>query len=98
MILSSNSIVDGQPIPGAYAFCVPDPENHVRLAANRNPQLAWSDLPAGTRSLVLVCHDPDVPSRGDDRPLHRAPGSPSHRSELPRAHPVTMCAPGTLES
>ena len=66
MKLSSNSIVDGQPIPGDYAFCVPDPEDHVRLATNRNPHLAWSDLPAGTRSLVLVCHDPDVPSRGDD--------------------------------
>ncbi len=37
MKLSSNSIVDGQPIPGDYAFCVPDPDNHVALAANRNP-------------------------------------------------------------
>ena len=66
MKLSSNSIVDGQPIPGDHAFCVPDPENHVTLAANRNPHLAWSDLPAGTQSLVLICHDPDVPSRADD--------------------------------
>ncbi|MFX7329241.1 hypothetical protein ABTI69_20860, partial [Acinetobacter baumannii] len=33
---------------------------------NRNPHLAWSDLPAGTRSLVLICHDPDVPTRPDD--------------------------------
>ena len=23
-------------------------------------------MPAGTRSLALLCHDPDVPSRGDD--------------------------------
>lgn len=66
MKLTSNSIVDGQPIAGEYAFCVPDPENHVALAPNRNPHLAWSDLPAVTRSLVLICHDPDVPSRGDD--------------------------------
>ena len=66
MKLSSNSIVDGQQIPGDNAFCVPDPENHVALGANRNPHLAWSDLPAGTRSLVLICHDPDVPSRADD--------------------------------
>ena len=66
MKLSSNSIVDGQPIPGDYAFCVPDPDNHVALAANRNPHLTWSDLPGGTRSLVLICHDPDVPSRADD--------------------------------
>lgn len=66
MKLKSKSIVDGQPIPGDYAFCVPDTENHVALAPNRNPHLAWSGLPADTRSLVLICHDPDVPSRGDD--------------------------------
>jgi Raf kinase inhibitor-like YbhB/YbcL family protein len=66
MKLSSNSITEGRPIGGDYAFCVPDPENKVALAPNRNPHLAWSGLPAGTRSLVLICHDPDVPSRGDD--------------------------------
>ncbi len=43
-----------------------DPATHVRLSANRNPDFAWSDVPAGTKSLALVCHDPDVPSRGDD--------------------------------
>jgi hypothetical protein len=66
MKLRSDSITDGRPIPGDFAFCVPAAEGHVRLGANRNPHLAWSDLPAGTRSLVLVCHDPDVPSRADD--------------------------------
>jgi Raf kinase inhibitor-like YbhB/YbcL family protein len=45
---------------------VVDPASHVRLSANRNPHIAWDDLPAGTRSLALICHDPDVPSRGDD--------------------------------
>ena len=45
MKLSSNSIVDGQPIPGDFAFCVPAREGHVSLGANRNPHLAWSDLP-----------------------------------------------------
>jgi len=66
MKLSSNSVVDGQPVPGEYAFCVPDSENHVALAPNRNPHLAWSEPPPNTRSLVLICHDPDVPSAGDD--------------------------------
>ena len=41
-------------------------DDGVGLAANLSPPLAWTDLPAGTRSLVLVCHDFDVPSRGDD--------------------------------
>ncbi|MEJ2385018.1 MAG: YbhB/YbcL family Raf kinase inhibitor-like protein [Xanthomonadales bacterium] len=66
MKLSSPNFSDGKPIPGGNAFCVQDPDNHVALADNRSPALAWSDLPAGTKSLVLVCHDPDVPTRPDD--------------------------------
>ncbi len=66
MQLTSTSFSDGQKIPGDFAFCIPDPTRHVNLGGNRNPQLAWRDVPAGTRSLVVICHDPDVPSRGDD--------------------------------
>ena len=66
MQLSSNSFSDGQKIPGDYAFCIPDPAHHVCLGRNLNPQLTWSDAPAGTRSFVVICHDPDVPSKGDD--------------------------------
>ena len=66
MKLSSDSFKDMGAIPGRCAFAVPDPRTHVRLSENRNPQLAWSDLPAGTKSLVLICHDSDVPSKGDD--------------------------------
>ena len=66
MKLTSTSFADGQSIPAEYAFCAPDPQSRVRLSANRNPQLEWSEIPMGTRSLVLICHDCDVPSRGDD--------------------------------
>lgn len=66
MKLLSHSFPDGAAIPGAFAFCVIDPASHVRLSANRNPHLAWADVPEGTRSFALICHDPDVPSRGDD--------------------------------
>ncbi|MBL8350579.1 MAG: YbhB/YbcL family Raf kinase inhibitor-like protein [Burkholderiaceae bacterium] len=38
----------------------------VAFGDNLSPPLAWSDLPAGARSLTLVCHDFDVPSRVDD--------------------------------
>ena len=62
----SDSFSDGAYIPGPYAFCIIDPTSHVGLSANRNPHLAWQDLPAGTRSLAIICHDMDVPSRGDD--------------------------------
>ncbi len=66
MKITSQSMSDGQPLNGKYAFCVPAAEGHVALSNNINPHLAWSDLPEGTRTLVLICHDPDVPSRGDD--------------------------------
>lgn len=66
MKLWSDSFNDGGIIPGEFAFGIIDPSSHVALAANHNPHLAWSDLPQGTRSLALICHDMDVPSRGDD--------------------------------
>jgi Raf kinase inhibitor-like YbhB/YbcL family protein len=66
MQLTSTSFQDGETLPGEYGFCVPDPDTHVTLGGNRNPQVAWFDLPEGTRSLALICRDPDVPSKPDD--------------------------------
>lgn len=66
MKLWSNSFKDGDTIPVGFAFGAPDPNTHVTLSSNRNPHLAWRDLPAGTKSLAILCHDPDVPSKGDD--------------------------------
>lgn len=66
MKLSSDSFQDGQPIPAKYAFGKPDPEQHMDLSENRNPHLAWSDLPEGTKSLVVLCVDPDAPTKADD--------------------------------
>ena len=66
MKLESQSFSDGGAIPAEFAFCKKDAATHVALSDNRNPQFSWSVLPAGTRSLVLICHDYDVPSKGDD--------------------------------
>ena len=66
MKLASASFADGGAIPAEFAFCAPDATTHATLSKNRNPQLAWSDVPAGTKSFAIVCHDPDVPSKGDD--------------------------------
>ncbi len=66
MKLTSSSFDDGAPIPAQYAFCAPDPKNHVTLSQNQNPHLAWTEVPVGTKSFAVTCHDPDVPSKGDD--------------------------------
>ena len=66
MKLASSSFADGGVIPAEFAFCAQDHATHVTLSRNRNPQLAWSGAPSGTRSFAVVCHDPDVPSQGDD--------------------------------
>ena len=66
MKLWSDSFADNGRIPGKFAFCVIDPKVHVAMSDNKNPHLAWSDAPAGTKSLAVICHDVDVPSKGDD--------------------------------
>jgi Raf kinase inhibitor-like YbhB/YbcL family protein len=65
MKLWSHSWTNGDRIPPKYAAGKLD-DGGVGFSDNVNPHLAWSDLPAGTKSLVLICHDFDVPSRGDD--------------------------------
>ena len=66
MKLATTAFADNAAIPPEFAFCAMDPAQHAKLSANRNPDFSWSELPSGTRSLVLTCHDSDVPSRGDD--------------------------------
>jgi phosphatidylethanolamine-binding protein (PEBP) family uncharacterized protein len=66
MELTTTAFADQGVIPPEFAFGAIDPATHVTLSGNRNPDFRWSAPPAGTRSLALVCHDPDVPSRGDD--------------------------------
>ncbi|HEX7324393.1 MAG TPA: YbhB/YbcL family Raf kinase inhibitor-like protein [Rhodanobacteraceae bacterium] len=67
MQLHSDSFRNNARIPAEFAFGAPGGHGeHVVLAPNRNPQLAWSGVPVAARSLVLTCIDSDVPSRGDD--------------------------------
>jgi Raf kinase inhibitor-like YbhB/YbcL family protein len=51
MTLSSPSFGHGDLIP----------RNHTADGINRSPPLAWSNLPAATRSLALLVEDPDAP-------------------------------------
>jgi Raf kinase inhibitor-like YbhB/YbcL family protein len=66
MKIWSDSFKNDAPLPARCAFGKPNPHSHVELSDNKNPHLAWSDLPAGTQSLVVICHDSDVPSTPDD--------------------------------
>ena len=66
MELRSDSWTDGGPIPARYAAGMFADAGGVTFSENLNPHLAWHGVPAGAKSLVIICHDPDVPSRGDD--------------------------------
>ncbi|MVX56134.1 YbhB/YbcL family Raf kinase inhibitor-like protein [Parasutterella muris] len=59
----SDSFDEGAMIPEGYAYAKLDPmgREHTVPAGNRNPQIAWSNPPAGTQSLVVICQDHDVP-------------------------------------
>ncbi len=62
----SDSWPDGERIPARYACGRLDGADGVAFSDNVSPHFAWSELPPGTKSLVIVCHDFDVPSKGDD--------------------------------
>ncbi|MEO0327276.1 MAG: YbhB/YbcL family Raf kinase inhibitor-like protein [Pseudomonadota bacterium] len=57
---------DGAPIPSRFAFGKPDPATHLSLSDNINPAISWKSPPQGTKSFAIICHDPDVPSSGND--------------------------------
>ena len=66
MKLWSDAWTNGESIPPRFAAGRLAADGTVQFSDNLSPPLGWSDLPAGTRSLVLVCHDFDVPSSPED--------------------------------
>ena len=66
MKLWSDSWINGDRIPPRFAAGRLEGGSGVGFSDNLNPHLAWSEVPQGTQSLALICHDFDVPSRGDD--------------------------------
>ncbi|MFW2390677.1 MAG: YbhB/YbcL family Raf kinase inhibitor-like protein [Polyangiales bacterium] len=66
MQLRSDSFNDGDFMPTQYAFGKTSAEGQIDLSDNRNPHLAWSDLPDGTKSIAILCIDGDAPTKPDD--------------------------------
>jgi Phospholipid-binding protein len=96
MKLEVLSFPNGSPIPGEFAFCIPGEKGHVALGTNRSPHLRWSNVPEGTKSLAIVVHDPDVPSKPDD--VNKEGRTVPH--DLPRVdfyHWVLVDIPPTLK-
>jgi hypothetical protein len=74
MRIRSDSFEHGKPMPAEFALGARD-----GFGGNRNPHLAWSDVPDGTRSFALLCIDTDAPT---DASLANQDGV-----EIPVAHP-----------
>ncbi|RZA10678.1 MAG: YbhB/YbcL family Raf kinase inhibitor-like protein, partial [Lysobacteraceae bacterium] len=53
MKIRSDSFQNGQPIPPAFAMGARGGQDG--WGGNRNPHLAWDDVPTGAQSFVLLC-------------------------------------------
>ena len=62
MKIHSDSFEHGKPI--APEFAMGARHGKDGFGGNRNPHLAWSDVPAGTQSFALLCIDADAPTDG----------------------------------
>ncbi len=95
MKLWSDSWVNGERIPLRFAAGKPDVASGVSFSDNLSPHLAWSEVPAGTKSFALICHDFDVPSRSDD--VNQSDREvPADLARVDFFHWVMVDMPGTL--
>ena len=46
----------------AFAEGAPIPKKYTGDGQDVSPPLSWSNLPAGTKELALICDDPDAPT------------------------------------
>jgi Raf kinase inhibitor-like YbhB/YbcL family protein len=68
MKLWSHSWANGERIPSTFAAgrLGEDGQQGFVFSGNLNPHLAWAEVPHGTKSFALICHDFDVPSWSAD--------------------------------
>ena len=73
MQIRSDSFQHRGPIPAEFAMGAAD-----GFGGNRNPHLAWDEVPAGTRAFALLCIDTDAPTD---------PSLAGQDAAIPVAHP-----------
>lgn len=66
MKIKIDSWTNGASIPEKFAFGKIPTEGRFALSSNVNPAIEWSEAPDSTKSYAIICHDPDVPSSGED--------------------------------
>lgn len=66
MKLCSDSFNDGDYIPTRYALGKRSADGKIDLTENKNPHLAWSDLPEGAKSIAILCYDRSAPTKPED--------------------------------
>jgi Raf kinase inhibitor-like YbhB/YbcL family protein len=66
MQLTSKTLIDGKPLPTVNAMGIAAAGGAAQPGPNRSPQLAWTDVPSGTRSFAITCVDKDAPTKPDD--------------------------------
>lgn len=67
MKITSSSFAHGAVIPSRFAYGKIGSQGETELFENRNPELSWTDAPAGTRSFVVACLDDDVPTNREEK-------------------------------
>ena len=95
MKLISHDLQDGGKLPNRHVF------NGMGYDGdNISPHLMWDDVPAGTKSFVVTCYDPDAPTGSgwwhwvvanlpaDTRVLPQGAGS--GQAELPEEHKAVL--------
>ena len=85
--ISIPAFTDGGAIPSTYG-CV------AGKNANLSPAIDWTNLPAGTQTIALIMHDPDL-QIGNDDVLHWAIYNiPATAAGLPQGVPAQASLPG----
>jgi len=91
--LRSNDLQDGGTVPLAQVF-----NSFGHSGGNISPHLAWSDVPEGTQSFVLMVFDPDAPT-GSGWWHWVVSNIPASVTELPTGASGTAAMPaGAMES